>query len=270
MNKLTRSLTAVFSLFFIAAQPCLAQHSEDPATYEKEMALKYPGYFTINPASVKVTLLGISEEADMGYVKLQEQPRDLNGVLVSIESIVNIAQKVWKIVEANKPVVNIQTKYATAYPEGITAAAQLSSWSKPKTYSYGFYAENLFGMVMIDAKYKVSYSYNGNYKGKGKYLTGVAVIPTVADVGWSYTFTMAASVPDSTVTNVGTDADPVAALQMKLSWKMSTILKEVDGSSVYYVQGDGIFEEIASPFTKGKPEELRPVAAVLLNPDKVF
>ncbi len=271
------SLTAIFTLVLIGGRPVFSQTITPPLTpdirQQIELARQYPDYFTINAASIRVTLLGVKEAPDTSYVKMQETPRDLNGVLVTIDSIVNIAQKVWNIIEANKPVVNIETKYATAYPEGVTSAAQLNSWSRPKIYSYGFYAENLFGSVMIDAKYNVNFSYNGNYKGKGKYLTAVAVIPTVASVGWGYTFNMSASVPDSTIANVGSDTDPIAAVQLKLSWKMSTVLKEVDGTSVYYVQGDGYFEEIASPFKTRegkKAEDMRSAAPLLRAPAEVF
>lgn len=263
------------SLLFLIGQTASAQTGTYTAQ-EKEYAARYPGYFEINPKSVRVTLLEATEEQDMSYVKLQESPRDLNGILVSVEKIINIAQKLWKIIEANKPVVNINTKYATAYPEGVTSASQLSSWKKPKTYAYGFYAENLFGMTMINCVYKVSYTYDGAYKAVGKYLTGVTVIPTRIEVGWGYTFSMAASVPDSTVANVGTSAAPLASMQLVLNWKMATILKESDGTSVYYIQGNGLFEEIASPFSKGpvaleeiNMEDLK-AAAPLLDPEKVF
>jgi hypothetical protein len=82
---------------------------------------------------------------------------------------------------------------------------------------------------------------------------------------------MNAEVPDSTIANVGTDANPVAAMQMKLSWKMSTVLKEVTGTSVYYVEGTGYFEEIASPWKKPakKLEDVK-AAAPLLAPATAF
>jgi hypothetical protein len=78
-------------------------------------------------------------------------------------------------------------------------------------------------------------------------------------------------VPDSNIANVGTDTDPVAAMQMKLSWTMKTVLKEVDGTSIYYVEGNGYFEEIASPFKK-KAKQVEEVksAAQLLAPEKLF
>jgi len=247
------------------------ENSPEFTRQEKDLAKTYPAYFEINPASVKVTLLEVKEEPSMDYVRLQEQPpKDVAGIVVTIEKIVNIASKIWDIVKENRPVTNIETKYATAYPEGVTSATQLASWSRPKTYVYGFYAENLYGSVMIDCKYKFSYTYNGAYKGKGKYLTGVAIIPEVAQVGWGYKFYMSAAVPDSTIANVGTDSDPVAAMQMKLTWKMSTVLKEVTGTSVYYVEGSGYFDEIASPWKKGKEAADVKAAAPLLDPARVF
>ncbi|MDO8806048.1 MAG: hypothetical protein Q7R35_16650 [Elusimicrobiota bacterium] len=284
MKLYLSSFCAVFSLLVSLSVPALHAQTpvdtdERPVTdvtpdfskYETNLALEYPSYFTLNPESVKLQLLEVKEEPDMSYVRMSETPpKDLNSVLVSIETIVNIASKVWKLIQANVPVANIDTKYATAYPQGVTAASQLSQWSKPKSYVYGFYAENLYGSVMIDCKYKVSFAYNGAYKGAGKYLTAVAVTPTVASVGWGYKFYMSASVPDSTITNVGTDKDPIAAMQMKLSWKMATVLKEVNGVSVYYVQGDGFYQEIANPWkVEPKLEDVK-AAAPLLTPGEIF
>ncbi len=282
MYRYLSSFLAAALAILMAAAPSRAQDIEVRATpdsapgftkSEKDYARSNPGYFTINPDSIKVTLLSVKEEAGPNYVQLQEQPpKDLAGVLVSVEKIVNIASKVWEIVKDNKPVVEINTKYATAYPYGVTAANQLASWSRPKSYEYGFYAENLYGSVMIDCKYKFSFTYNGAYKGIGKFLTGVAIIPSNVTAGWGYKFFMNAEVPDSTIANVGTDANPVAAMQMKLSWKMSTVLKEVTGTSVYYVEGNGYYEEIASPW-KNKPakkvEDVK-AAAPLLDPARVF
>lgn len=245
-------LVAATAQFFFLRPLAAAQESAAVFTKaEIREAQADPKRYTINPDSVRITFLGEAEERDMSYVKLTEQARPLQDVLVSIEQIVNIAQKIWKIVEANRPVANIESKYATAYPAGVTAASQLSGWSRPKGYTYGFYAENLYGGVMINAKYKVAFTYGGAYKGKGKFITGAAVIPTMAEVGWGYKFYMNAAVPDSTITNTGTEADPVAAMQLKVSWKIATILKESDGTSVYYMDGTGYYQEIASPWKEG-------------------
>jgi hypothetical protein len=248
--------------------PGLIEHRSKFTPSEEDVARTYPKYYTINPDTVRITLLEVKEEPDMNYVKLQESPpKDLASVVVTIEKIVNIASKVWQIIKDNEPVVNINTKYATAYPEGVTSATQLASWSRPKSYVYGFYAENLYGSTTIDVKYKVTYTYNGAYKGKGKYLTAVTVVPEKAQVSWGYRFHMSASVPDSTIANVGTDAAPVAAMQLKLNWTMASALKQVDGTSVYYVEGDGYYEEIASPWKKAEDVGS---AVALLTPGSAF
>jgi len=252
MLRPTIFLVVILPLISFSGQTAFAQDSSGFTRQERDYSEINPGYFTINPASIRMTMQETVEEPEINYVKMQEPNRPLDGILVTIENIVNIAEKVWKIVEANKPVVNIDSKYATAYPMGVTSASQMSTWSRPKVTSYAFYAENMYGGVMINVKYKVGYSYNGSYKGRGKYLTAVAVIPAVAEVGWGYKFYMSAAVPDSTITNVGTDTDPIAAMQLKLTWKIATVVKESDGTSVYYVQGDGVFEEIANPW-KDKP-----------------
>lgn len=260
MTKYISSFSVALLALFLCALSAGAQgiivrdgNPNDPffTEFQKERARANPDYYTINPDSVRVKLIAVEDERDADYVTLKEQPpKDAASVLVTIEKIINIAEKIWKIVSDNRPVSNIDTKYATAYPDGVTSAAQLAEWSRPKTYIYGFYAENLYGGVMIDCKYRFSYTYNGTYKGVGRFLTGVAIIPTKVEVGWGYRFNMTAQVPDSTIANVGTDTDPVAAMQMKLTWKISTILKDVTGTSVYYIQGDGYFSEIASPWKK--------------------
>jgi hypothetical protein len=283
MKNYISSFPAV-ALAFLCAFPSLTaaqeiierntpKDSSEFTTTEKSGAQAYPDYHTLNKDSIRLVLLEVREEPDMNYVRLKDEtPKDLAGILVKIEQIVNIGTKLWDIVKDNKPVLNLDTKYATAYPQGVTAASQLSQWSRPKTYVYGFYAENLYGGTMIDSKHKVIFSYNGSYKGKGKYLTAVTVVPTVASVSWGYRFYMSASVPDSTIANVGTDADPVAAMQLKLTWRMSSSLKVIEGTSVYYIQGDGYFEEIASPWRKDwkKAEEVESAAPLLLDPAKVF
>ena len=237
---------------------------------EIEYSRTDPDYFTIDPASIKITRLEVKEEADMSYVRMDETSNDKDGALVTIDDIINIASKIWKIIVDNAPEVNIDTKYAVAYPQGITSAAQLAQWSRPKSYIYGFSAKNLYGSTTIDVGYKATYTYGGAYKGKGKFLTAVTVVPTRVNVSWGYRFSMSAFVPDSTVTNVGTNTDPTAAMQLKLLWKIATVLKEADGTSVYYMQGDGYFEEIASPFPRTLKVEDLNSARHLVEGKKIF
>ncbi|KAF0124438.1 MAG: hypothetical protein FD189_2398 [Elusimicrobia bacterium] len=249
--KKTASTLITAAAFFSFSAAAFAQVPAGYAEFsesERKAAQRNPDYYTINPASVRLVRIAEGEDPDLLEKQRKAAQSGAGESLVLIEKIINIAEKIWAIIERNAPVVNITTQYATAVPDGIKSWTHLQNWSRPRTYTYGFYADNLYGVTVLDVKYKVAYSYGGNYKGKGKYLTGVTVIPEKVDLAWGYKFSMTAQVPDSTVVNIGTHADPHAALQLKLNWRISTPIKSSDGTSVYYIQGNGGFAEIASPW----------------------
>jgi len=216
-----------------------------------EAAKKDPEYYTLKD-EVRIEIKEIESDSTEYISAIDEPSKELGDSLVIVEKIINIASKFWDMVVANKPSVNVDSRYAVALPMGVSGAGELSGWSKPKSYIISFYFENLYGIDVIDVSYKVTYVYGGNYNGKGKYLAAVWAIPTSVDVLWGFSFNMQAYVPDSTVVNVGTSKNPIAALQLKVSWSASSVLKEYDGTGVYYIQGDGYFEELASPFKSRK------------------
>jgi len=264
------SLPAILS----AQQQQNSQNAREFTIDEQGMAQRDPKYFKVDPTSVKIEKIKEEELKDFSYfgqTTLDEFSQKEDDTFVIIEKIINIAAKIWKIIKDNAPVVNITTKYATAVPKGIQSWTELSNWSKPKAYTYGFYAKNLYGITVIDVRYKVVYTCNGDYKGKGKYLTGVTIIPEKVNVAWGYRFDMSAEVPDTTVTNVGSYANPLAALQLRLAWAIATVLKETRGTSIYYIQGDGYMNEIASPFKfRTNIEDVKSMAPLLGPADKVF
>ena len=228
----------------LPASPINASGPSDSAAFtrhETDYARTDPKYFTLNPASIQVTRLAEAEE-DFSY--LNGVRTDLGVVQVLLDQVINIGAKLWDIIKQNAPVVNVSTSYAVAVPQGITEWNQLSGWKKPKSYTYVFSARNFYGAKVVDVRYKVIFTYGGAYKGKGQYLTGVTMIPSTTNVSWGYRFSLAAKVPDSTIVNTGTDSDPVAAMQLNAVWQIATTLKENNGTSVYYIQGDGYFEEL--------------------------
>ncbi len=175
---------------------------------------------------------------------------NINQILDTLDKIVNLAQKVWEIIEKNQPVVNISVNYANAIPAGIQHWTQLQGWSKPKTVKYSFVAKNFYGIKVVKVIYQVHLTYGGNYQGKGKFLTGVSIEPISVETAWGYKVSLSAEVPDSTITNIGTHEDPIAAMQVQLKWTIHTIIKDIQQKAVYYVDGRGKVEEIASPFKK--------------------
>lgn len=214
-----------------------------------------PLYFQIDPASVKVVDLGPVEAEfspsgwDFGAVPtvpLPPLPGSQDG-LGQVTGIINVGSRVWDIIKANEPVVDIKTTYAAALPAGVAHWGELSAWKAPKGHRFGFVMENKLGAKVVDVDAVVWRTTHGSYKGKGKYLTNVTVEPVRARVLWGYTLDIASAVSEPA--NVGTSEEPIAALTIKLSYGVKNIIQEHRGKFVFYTTGEGLFERRASPFS---------------------
>lgn len=229
-----------------------AAQSTEPAGFtpnEVLAAKQDPKRFTIDPKSVRFVKFGPAVTPGQALPALPVPPAPApQDPLVFLDRIINLANKIWAIIEKNKPVVDITTTYANALPDGITHWAQLGEWKPPVGTIYGFYAKNGYGVKVIDVRYQVLRTIGGKYEGKGRYLNGVTVQPLRVDVAWGYKFKMAAKVPS--VANVGTTEDPIASMILNLAWAIDTVIKHSEGTSVYYLQGDGAYREIGGPFEK--------------------
>ncbi len=181
----------------------------------------------------------------------------VNSTVGAIDNIVNLMEKIWNIIEKNQPVVNITTNYANAVPFGTSHWTQLQGWSKPATKKYAFSMKNLYGSEVVKVTYQVHRTHSGNFNGKGKFLTGVTIEPLNVVTAWGYKVTLVSEVPDSTIANVGTQEDPVASMQLQLKWIVHTAVKDITSKAVYYVQGDGLLEEIGTPFKNAKELKTR-------------
>lgn len=235
-----------------------------PAMFEA--AMKDPKKFTIDEGSISIVKLS-EEEAKQyhptDFIGLPKPPTGKPGgtgpgtgptppfpgtggddPLRTIDQIINIGKKIWEIIEKNKPVVDLKNDYATAVPEGITHWSQLERWNAPKTTLYRLAAKNAYGVETVGVTFAVIRTWGGSYKGKGKFLHGVTVEPLKVDVLWGYTLNMNATIPS--VVNVGSSEDPIAAMTVKLGWVIKTVVKESQGSGVYFVRGDGQFSDIGA------------------------
>jgi hypothetical protein len=174
-----------------------------------------------------------------------------NDQLDTLDKIVNLVDKIFTIIAKGQPVVNINVNYASAVPYGTSHWTQLQGWSKPSTKKYGFVMKNGYGTEVVKVIYQVHWTHSGNFNGAGKFLTGVTVEPLSVTTAYGYNVDLTAEVPDSTIANVGTTANPIAAMQVQLKWKVHTIFKDVQQKVIYYVQGDGYMKQIATPFEQG-------------------
>lgn len=241
----------------LAAAPAWSQFT----TKEYQAAQQDPKAFTLDESSLRIEKLGPTVSPTEIKSPTGEGGQDPTVIL---DQIINIGQKIWKIIVDNKPVVDVRTQYATALPKGATRWDSMGGWQAPKGTIYGLSAKNAYGITVINVRYQVLRTYGGSYKGKGKYLTAVTVEPLLVEVAWGYHYTMEAAVPDSSIVNVGTTENPVAAMMAQLAWRVQTPIKDSQGKGIYFLQGDGLFKEIGGPFgsqsldkARGKVAELR-------------
>lgn len=161
---------------------------------------------------------------------------------VEIGELVNLGKQIWQIILENQPVVNVSTDTANVVPQGVEGWMTLQGWSAPKAKNYRILYRNLMGVDVVDFSYRVLYTYNGNYRGKGRFLANVTIIPANLSVAWGYKFNATATVPS--ITNAGAENDPIGAAELLIKWDVSTPLKYQQSSVSYYVRGDGYFEAL--------------------------
>lgn len=156
--------------------------------------------------------------------------------LGDIKTWVTLGAKLWKLVEANVPVTNVQTQTVSILPAGLQWT-DMESWQGPFAKSYTITAKNLYGMTVISQTYTVAYNYGGSVKGKGQFLANATIIPTAVEVMWG--FKLASELAVGTTLNTGTFENPVPGVDLTVKWKMDSILKHLEGRDQFFVRGDG-------------------------------
>lgn len=159
-----------------------------------------------------------------------------------LDKIINMGKKVWAIVEANRPIVNVAENSANALPAGTSSWLQLQGWQNPKATTYEISYKNGYGWKVVKFAYTVIYTAGGNVNGAGRYLSQVTVVPKLVDVSWGFKFNAQITIPNTV--NVGSSASPIAGEQIDVRWRVSSVLKDISHVQSYFVRGDGPMIEL--------------------------
>lgn len=174
-------------------------------------------------------------------------PSDILGTLdetsIIIDHIIAIGEKIWKIIERNKPVVTQTYQTASLLPEGVKNWTQLSGWKVPETRVYKTVYKNGYGMEVAEFNYRVAFTPGGTVNGKGQYLARVEIEPAVLNVAWGYKFNASGEI--LSVTNAGTSKEPIAAMELRMNWSVDTVIRHMQESTRFYVRGDGLFKNLS-------------------------
>lgn len=243
------ALTAMMSI-------ASAAHAVDAQYYEiGEVQVQEGKTVQLNPRLFASTAIGSSTCAQANPRFLLATPAageiagaageilgDLNATGLILDQIVNLGKKVWTLVDAGKPVVNLKTDVATALPYGAKCWMDLQTWSAPTAKTYTVTYKNLYGMEVVKFSYRVIFVSGGSVDGKGAYIGYAAIEPSDVSVAWGFKFSAESSAP--TIYNMGTKEAPVAGMNLQMNYKIDTILKHVESSQAYFISGKGLLQSL--------------------------
>lgn len=154
-----------------------------------------------------------------------------------VQSWITVGLKIWDVIKANQPVLNVQTQTVSVLPQSQPNWQQMETWKGPQAKSYTLAAKNLYGVVVVSHTYTVAFHYGGSLDGHGQFLANATIIPTNVNVLWGFTLNSEVKVGDPL--NSGTKKDPIPGIGLGLEWSMSSFLKKQQGRDQFYVRGDG-------------------------------
>jgi len=192
---------------------------ETPDSFKKEFAESHPRWQSWNDHSVAEPSL--SEELD--------------AVEVVLDKVINLGKKMWGVIEAGRPVVNVQSQFANALPVGVRAS-DLENFSDLQFQSFRLQGVNYFGATVYDVVYTLVHRYGGSYQGRGAYLESVTVLPQRVEVLWGYNVDF--KVERVSTVNTGSAENPIASLALETAFRVSTPLQELRTKNIYEFKGN--------------------------------
>ncbi len=167
--------------------------------------------------------------------------KGLDSVLMVIEKLVAIGEKVWPLIEKGRPAVTNKHMAAISVLPRIDAkdpvVHDMGNWSIPVTKHYRVNYTNGFGMNVVSFVYSVTFQHSGNYGGKGKYLTGVRV--SARDIKVDFGFDLDSTSELIQISNLGTPENVIAGATIEISYTVKNVLRVLTTTQAFHVTGDG-------------------------------
>ena len=165
----------------------------------------------------------------------------LDSIFMVVDKIAAIGQKITPIIEKGRPVVTNNPMAAISviprFDTKDSVLHDMGGWSIPMTKHYKIAFSNGFGSEVVSFVYSITYQYGGNYKGAGKYLTGVRASARNLVVNWG--FDLDANSTLVQISNIGTTANPVAGATVEISYTVKNWSRVNTTNEAFFIAGDG-------------------------------
>ncbi|MGB0454711.1 MAG: hypothetical protein ACPGJV_13465 [Bacteriovoracaceae bacterium] len=197
-------------------------------------------YFTVSNREVEEV------DSDVEFFTHRPNLKSVTATIATANKLIAIGTKVWSIVEKGRPVSTVNMKAQVAVlPETestMLAFQQMQGWEYPITKVYEVVYKNFYGMKVVKFKYAVTFEHGGTYQGKGQYLNAVRIAASEVNVAWGFNFDASAEVVS--ISNRGTQEDPVASVQIKLNYRTKTIVSDSRTEESFSISGDGLINKM--------------------------
>ncbi|CAF4166023.1 unnamed protein product, partial [Rotaria sordida] len=158
-------------------------------------------------------------------------------IIDEASTLFNKAKSVWSIISKNAATADIHTIHGNVLPANINSPLDLQTWSpSPVSRSSSLTIYSRLGVRVLQFDYDLEFLYGGSLNGRGAYLDGITVVPSRTTIAWCYVFN--ANVEITSIRNVGTSDDPVAAAHVELKYQLKA-LSRVEGTTSFDIKGDG-------------------------------
>jgi hypothetical protein len=169
----------------------------------------------------------------------------INAGVVILDAMTELGKGAWDLIQKGSPVLDVKTDWTGAVPSGIKNWTELEGWRPPvtKVYCAGIIPDHYFDCSKTDPNdfeqfwFRVVFTPGGNYQGHGEYLTAITIVPAQLSVGYAHYFM--ASTQVVSMKNYGTAADPIAGIELKLSWSSDELFQKYTQTMTFTIKGDG-------------------------------
>jgi hypothetical protein len=187
-----------------------------------------------------------TEEAGLKSLHTEEpRPIDIErvGKIISIgKDIVALGEAVYDIVKKGKPTNTTTYVAISVVPKDpttkeVVSPFELEGFSTPTVRNFSASVKTTTGREVVKFDYQVLYSYGGSYNGKGKYLTGVMIVPKSIETSWAWEFN--ATMKLDAIMNHGSKDEPVAGALVTIKYQVNGWTKSVERNDSIHLTGNG-------------------------------
>lgn len=166
-------------------------------------------------------------------------------VVTVARDIVALGEDLYRLVIKGKPTNTTSYAPISVVPKEnnvVVDVLDLDYWETPIKRTYEVVYKNYYDMDVVTFRYAVIFAYGASYNGKGKYLTGVQIVPDYARTLFGFDFE--ATMRLGGIQNNGTKANPLAGATILLEYTVSSIMNVDSRVDSFFVTGAGKLKKL--------------------------